>query len=208
MQVRGDLERCLIVSPGSLTDQWQDELWEKFGLSFDLLTNDMIQASRTANPFEHCGFMIARMDQLSRNEDLQEKFKAAPEWDMVICDEAHRMSGHFYGNEVRLTKRYHLGRVVGGHCRNFLLMTATPHNGKEEDFQIFLALLDGDRFEGKFRDGVHTVDPSDLMRRMVKEDLLRFNGKPLFPERLSHTVEYELSSEEAHLYAEVTDYVR
>jgi SNF2 family DNA or RNA helicase len=208
LQVRGDLERCLIVSPGSLTDQWQDELWEKFGLSFDLLTNDMIQASRTANPFEHSGFLIARMDQLARNEDLQEKLKAAPEWDLIICDEAHRMSGHFYGNEIRLTKRYRLGQLVGGHCRNFLLMTATPHNGKEEDFQIFLALLDGDRFEGKFRDGVHSADPSDLMRRMVKEDLLRFNGKPLFPERLSHTVQYELTSQEAHLYAEVTDYVR
>ncbi len=208
LQVRGDLERCLIVSPGSLTDQWQDELWEKFGLNFDLLTHDMIQASRTANPFEHSGFLIARMDQLARNEDLQEKLKVAAEWDLVICDEAHRMSGHFYGTEIRLTKRYHLGQTVGGHCRNFLLMTATPHNGKEEDFQIFLALLDGDRFEGKFRDGVHTADPSDLMRRMVKEDLLRFNGKPLFPERLSHTVQYELSSQEAHLYAEVTDYVR
>ncbi|MCZ6873929.1 MAG: hypothetical protein O7G88_10430, partial [bacterium] len=90
----------------------------------------------------------------------------------------------------------------------FLLMTATPHNGKEEDFQIFMALLDGDRFEGKFRDGVHTADPSDLMRRMVKEDILRFDGTPLFPERRSHTVQYELSPPEAHLYREVTDYVR
>ncbi len=62
LQVRGDLERCLIVSPGSLTDQWQDELWEKFGLSFDLLSKDMIQASLTGNPFEHSGLLIARMD--------------------------------------------------------------------------------------------------------------------------------------------------
>ena len=126
----------------------------------------------------------------------------------LICDEAHRMSGHFFGNEVKLTKRYHLGRVLGGHCRNFLLMTATPHNGKEEDFQIFLALLDGARFEGKFRDGVHTADPSDLMRRLVKEDMLRFDGTPLFPERRSRTVQYELLRDEAHLYREVTDYVR
>ena len=61
-------------------------------------------------------------------------------------------------------------------------MTATPHNGKEEDFQLFLALLDGDRFEGRFRDGVHVADVSDPMRRMVKERLLKFDGKPLFPE--------------------------
>jgi SNF2 family DNA or RNA helicase len=208
LKVRGDLERCLIVAPGSLTDQWQDELTEKFGLHFEILTGDMIQAARTANPFENKNLLIARMDQLSRNEELQEKLQAAPEWDLVICDEAHRMSGHVFGNEVKLTKRYHLGKTIGGHCRNLLLMTATPHNGKEEDFQIFLALLDGDRFEGKFRDGVHTQDPSDLMRRMVKEELLRFDGSRLFPERRSHTVQYELSAEEANLYGQVTDYVR
>ena len=208
LMVRGDLKRCLIIAPGSLTDQWQDELHEKFGLGFDLLTRDMIQASRTANPFEHKNYLIARMDQLSRNEELQEKFKLADEWDLIIVDEAHRMSGHYYGNEIKLTKRYNLGQVVGGHCRNFLLMTATPHNGKNEDFQIFLALLDSDRFEGKFRDGVHTTDPSDLMRRLVKEDLYKFDGKPLFPERRSYTVQYDFSPPEAALYSEVTEYVR
>ena len=81
--------------------------------------------------------------------------------------------------------------------RHFLLMTATPHNGKEEDFQLFMALLDGDRFEGKFRDGVHAADVSDLMRRMVKENLLKFDGTPLFPERIAYTVPYKLSDAEA-----------
>ncbi len=66
------------------------------------------------------------------------------------------------------------------------LLLKVPHNGKEEDFQLFLALLDSDRFEGRFRDGVHTCDVSDLMRRLVKEDLLKFDGKPLFPERQAH----------------------
>src|SRR5581483_3133209 len=73
---------------------------------------------------------------------------------------------------------------------------------------LFLALLDGDRFEGRFRDGVHQVDVSDLMRRMVKENLLKFDGKPLFPERLATTVPYKLSDAEARLYKEVTDYVK
>ena len=77
--------------------------------------------------------------------------------------------------------------------RHLLLMTATPHNGKEEDFQLFLALLDADRFYGKFRDGVHKVDVSDLMRRMVKEELVKFDGTPLFPERRAYTVNYTLS---------------
>jgi Helicase conserved C-terminal domain len=87
-------------------------------------------------------------------------------------------------------------------------MTATPHNGKEEDFQLFLALLDGDRFEGRFRDGVHVVDTSDLMRRLVKERLVTFEGKPLFPERRAATINYKLSEGEARLYRAVTDYVR
>ncbi len=206
--VRGELERCLIVSPGSITEQWQDELAEKFGLEFDLLTGDMIQASRTGNPFEQKNLLIARLDHISRNDEIQQLIRSAPEWDLIICDEAHRMSGHYLGGDVKLTKRYRLGMLLGTRCRNFLLMTATPHNGKEEDFQLFLALLDGDRFEGRFRDGVHTADPSDLMRRLVKEDLLRFDGRPLFPERKSYTVQYNLSDPEAALYADVSDYVR
>jgi len=87
-------------------------------------------------------------------------------------------------------------------------MTATPHSGKEEDFQLFLALLDGDRFEGRFRDGVHSADHTDLMRRMVKEKLLRFDGTKLFPERRASTVPYPLSEQEQLLYDEVTLYVR
>ena len=64
------------------------------------------------------------------------------------------MSAHYFGGEVKETKRYQLGELLGRVTRHLLLMTATPHNGKEEDFQLFLALLDADRFEGKFRDGV------------------------------------------------------
>jgi len=208
LMIRGDLERCLIVSPGSLTEQWQDELAEKFGLEFELLTRDMIGAARSSNPFETKNLLIARLDQLSRSPEVQERLKAAPEWDLVVCDEAHRMSGHVFGDEIKYTKRYVLGETLGQHTRNLLLMTATPHNGNEEDFQIFLALLDGDRFVGRFREGEHNADPSDLMRRLVKEDLLKFDGAKLFPERRSYTAQYDLSSTEAHLYASVTEYVR
>lgn len=151
--------------------------------------------------------VIARLDKLSRDEDVQAKL-AQTEWDLIVCDEAHKMSASFFSGEIKETKRYKLGKLLAGVTRHFLLMTATPHNGKEEDFQLFLALLDQDRFEGRFRDGVHTVDVSDLMRRMVKEQLLKFNGAPLFPERLAYTVDYPLSSDEAALYRQVTEYVR
>jgi superfamily II DNA or RNA helicase len=208
LMVRGELARCLIVVPGSLCEQWQDELFEKFGITLSILTRDMIEASRTANPFENHDLMIARLDQLSRNVDVQQRFLAAPEWDLIVCDEAHKMSAHYLGTEVKETKRYKLGKTLGQHCRNFLLMTATPHNGKEEDFQLFMGLLDGDRFEGRVRSGTHVSDASDMMRRLVKEDLTWFDGRRLFPERRAYAAQYSLSELEAQLYQRVTAYVR
>ncbi len=206
---RGDLQRCLVVCPGALAEQWQDELFRRFQLPFEILTNDKLDAARTGNWFLETDLVIARLDKLSRDEDVQQKLKARDcEWDLVVCDEAHKMSASFYGSEIKYTKRYQLGKLLSGLTRHFLLMTATPHNGKEEDFQLFMALLDGDRFEGRFRDGAHVVDVSDLMRRMVKESLLKFDSTPLFPERIAHTLPYKLSHEEARLYRKVTQYVR
>ena len=204
---RGDLQRCLIVCPGNLVEQWQDELYRRFHLPFEIMTNDKYEAARTGNWFNENPLSVCRLDKLSRNEDVQEKLRAT-DWDLIVCDEAHKMSASFWGGEIKRTKRHQLGQLLSTLTRHFLLLTATPHNGKEEDFQLFLSLLDGDRFEGKFRDGVHSVDASDLMRRMVKEELLKFDGKPLFPERRAYTVEYKLSDAEAELYAKVTEYVR
>jgi len=127
----------------------------------------------------------------------------------VVIDEAHRMGAHYFGTEVTKTKRYQLGEVLRDRTRHLLLMTATPHSGKEEDYQLFLQLLDADRFAGRYRRGVHHHDDADgLMRRMVKEDLLTFDGRPLFPERIAETVPYELTDDAASLYEQVTRYVR
>jgi len=207
LMIRGDVERCLVISPGSLVEQWQDELWQKFGLNFEILTRDMIEAARSGNPFAERPLLIARLDHLSRNEDLQAKLQAT-DWDLVIVDEAHKMSAHYISGEVKETKRYKLGRLAGSVARHFLLMTATPHAGIDEDFQLFLALLDADRFEGRPRDSTHTVDTSDLMRRLVKEKLLKFDGTPLFPERRAYSPTYPLSDDEALLYKRVTEYVK
>lgn len=180
--IRGDLKRCMIVSPGSLAEQWQDELYRKFNLHFEILTNDRIESAVTGNVFAETNFCIVRLDKLARSEAIQEKLRVT-DWDLIVCDEAHKMSATVWGGEVKYTKRFQLGRLLSGLTRHFLLLTATPHNGKEEDFQLFMSLIDPDRFEGAARSGTQAVDVSDVMRRLVKEDLLKFDGTPLFPER-------------------------
>ena len=202
--LRDDVNRCLIVAPGGLVDQWQDELYYKFGLRFESLTNQLIDTTVGGNVFDHHPLLIARMDQLSRNEDLLTQLGESS-WDLVIVDEAHRMGAHYFGAKLQKTKRFLLGEQLGDITRHLLLMTATPHSGKEEDFQLFLTLLDRDRFQGR---GTATADTTGIMRRMVKEDLLTFEGKKLFPERIADTVPYELTDLEHDLYEQVTRYVR
>lgn len=205
--LRADARRVMVVSPGSLTEQWQDELFEKFGLQFDIFSKEKQEQCVTGNYFAEKDRLICRLDQLSRSEELQEKLQNT-DWDLIIVDEAHKLSANYFGNKINKTKRFTLGELLGSICRHFLLMTATPHNGKEEDFQVWMSLLDSDRFYGKFREGAHKVDITDMMRRMVKEELLTFDGTPLFPERRAYTANYELSPLEASLYEQVTTYVR
>lgn len=133
--IRGDIHRCLIVCPGNLVEQWQDELDRRFGLPFEIMTNDKIESTRTGNWFLENPLAICRLDKLSRDEDLQAKLEQT-DWDLVVCDEAHKMSATYFSGEVKYTKRYRLGQILSRITRHFLLMTATPHNGKEEDFQL------------------------------------------------------------------------
>src|SRR6476619_2427432 len=205
--LRADARRILIVAPGSLVEQWRDELFEKFGLEFGIYSPLLEQASPSGNPFDDQHQLIVRLDQMSRNEEMQEKLCAAG-WDLAVFDEAHKLAAHYFGSKLEKTARFRFAEKLGANARHLLLMTATPHSGKEEDFQLFLSLLDSDRFYGKFRDGVHKVDASDLMRRMVKEELVKFDGTPLFPERKAYTVNYTLSDAEAALYEAVTRYVQ
>ena len=97
--IRGSLERCLIIAPGSLVEQWQDELSERFDLAFDILSRDQAEAAVTGNPFAEKPRLIARLDMPARNDALKARLEAAPVWDLVVCDEAHRMSASFFGQE-------------------------------------------------------------------------------------------------------------
>ncbi|WP_419847066.1 helicase-related protein [Candidatus Poriferisocius sp.] len=207
LMLRGDLDRCLVVVPGSLSLQWQDELLYKFGLEFELFDRNMVDRNPAADPLGRHPLLIARMDMLARNEALQDLLDNS-EWDLLVVDEAHKMSAKAVGRDAKKTKRYRLGERLGPSTRNFLLMTATPHNGYEGDFQLFMALLDSDRFAGEWQRGNHNSNrPDDLMRRMIKEDMKRLDGTPLFPERRADSAKYNLTETEMQLYEAVTQYV-
>ncbi|HWP63647.1 MAG TPA: SNF2-related protein, partial [Candidatus Binatia bacterium] len=212
--IRADLRRCLIVAPGNLVEQWQDELDEKLRLPFDLLTTDRVEASRSGNPFAEHDLLIARLDKLARDDEpggLQDRLLAAPDWDLVVFDEAHKLSAQLVGDEVKETKRRRLAVRLRERTRHLLLLTATPHTGKPDEFELFMSLLDPDRFAGHRRSKAEHSPPrpeaSDLMRRVVKEQLVRFDGTPLFPPRRAFVKPYTLSPAEQHLYEEVTAYV-
>lgn len=171
--MRGDVKRILVVSPGSLVEQWQSELQEKFTLDFKIFSREAQEQSVSGNFFVDESFVVARVDQLARAEDIQEKLSQT-EWDLVIIDEAHKLSAHWFGRELKRTQRYELGELLGRIGRHLLLMTATPHNGKDEDFQLWLQLLDPDRFYGvKGEDGSRIRVDESIMRRMVRRQQLR-----------------------------------
>lgn len=201
--VRGDLRRCLIICPKTLVEQWQEELQQKFHITFQIITGENLSAG--GNIFSAVSLGITSIDVLARNKNFQDKLQVA-NWDLIVCDEAHKMSATISGKKIRYTKRFQLGKLLGKITRHFLLLTATPHNGKKEDFHFLMSLIAPDRFEGVKRIK-QSVDVSDIMRRLVKEDLITFEGKPLFPERIACTVNYSMSAQEMKLYQIVTDYV-
>ncbi len=205
MRARGLLRNCVVVAPGSLVDQWRDELWTRFDLRFDLPTR--ADLTRADEWFVEHPFAVVRLDQVARDPAFVARV-AAVHWDLAVFDEAHRLSTGWNGQRLDPTQRFSFARRVAAEARDVLLMSATPHDGSEERFQAFLQLVDGDRFAGKFRDGVHTPRIDDLIHRRLKEDLVRFDGSALFPPRHAVTVNFALSPREKSLYESVTQYVR
>lgn len=195
------VRRCLIVVPGSLVEQWQTELREKFALHFEVFDKSFL-VDPPDESLHGFPFLIARLDQLSRSRELT-ALAVNGNFDLAIFDEAHKLAVSAWGGSIDKTKRFAFGEAIRDAVPSTLLMTATPHNGKDADYREFLTLL-------RSPDQPPVVDPAGngLMRRLVKEQLVHLDGSPLFPERRASTVPYRLSSSESELYEAVSEYVR
>ena len=132
------------------------------------------------------------------------------EWDLVIFDEAHKLSAYRFGpaGKIDKTKRYMLAEGMAGRTKHLLLMTATPHKGDPENFRLLLALLDDKVFASQTgTKSAMDKDRSPYFLRRMKEAMRHFDGRPLFLPRHVQTVAYQLEPHEQDLYDAVTGYV-
>lgn len=208
LKFRGLVERTLIVTPASLTDQWRRELQDKFHETFGVVNRHTINAAYGRNAWEDSAQCITSVDFVARQEDILDQMRDV-HWDLVIVDEAHKMSAYKYGTKVETTQRYDLGEFLRDHTDHYLFLTATPHKGDPENFTLLLKLLDPDLYAtGKILGEASRHDENRIMIRRLKEDMRQFDGSPCFPPRHVRTLPYRLTKPELRLYEEVTRYVQ
>jgi len=207
LQYRNMADRILIVSPGHLKDQWQREMKEKFQLKFKLIDRSVMYASWGENVWNENNHCIASIDFL-KQEDIKASLQGSY-WDLVIVDEAHKLSAYKYGKKIKKTARYKAGSVLSGRTTHMLFLTATPHKGDEENFKLFLDLLSPGLFANTelLKEAVLN-DENPIFLRRLKENLKRTDGSDIFPPRHVQTIKFRFNEEEKALYNSVTNYVR
>src|SRR5581483_4924453 len=205
---RHDVERVLVLCPKALTDQWRRELWERFRERFTILTGDSVAAMFGQNAWAEHDKVVASID-LAVQDHIRPGLENA-EWDLVIFDEAHKLSAYRYGaaGKIDKTQRYQVAESLAKRTKHLLLMTATPHKGDDENFRLLLSLLDDTVFASIIgaRRAIGGDDSPYFLRRM-KEAMRHFDGRPLFLPRHVSPVQYPLSAREQELYEAVTAYV-
>ncbi len=221
---RGVIQKVLIVSPGGLTKQWaEEELGEKFGLYARVVNRPSFEAEPGQFSRYEDGIFVVSIDFLARNEGCLRAAEKA-QWDMVIVDEAHKLSAYEYGSKIEESARYQAIKAVTRTADHVLFLTATPHRGRKDTFRRLLLLLDEDLFQKDehVSDRVRAQGPSEdfesehpiskarnrFFLRRLKEEMVDWNNAPLFKPRHTKTVGYELTPEEKQLYDDVTKYVR
>lgn len=209
LMMRRIVERVLIVTPGGLTKQWQeDEMGIKFNIPFKLVNRDVFTSEPAV--FQTNDRVVASIDFVCREDIMQIISKTT--WDMVIFDEAHKLSAYEYGEKLYKSKRYEVAHILSQQCEHLLLLTATPHRGRKDTFKRLLQLLDEDIFATadlateRVRElGMNGVNKFFIRR--LKEDMKDWDGNPLYKERQTKTTSYNLTIDEKLLYDAVTKYL-
>ena len=199
--------RVLIVVPGHLKYQWQREMKEKFGSSFVIVDRHLMASNWPENVWEERNFCITTIDFI-KQDDIKTSLSSS-QWDLIIVDEAHKLSAYAYGDNLYKTKRYQAGEILSEITTHLLFLTATPHRGNEENFRLFLDLL-RPGFFSKTELLAESIQRKEnpLFVRRLKEDMQDFKGNKLFPPRHVSTAEFKLTNDELDLYNAVTRYVR
>lgn len=209
LKLRQVVQRILIVSPGHLKDQWRRELKERFDETFEVIDRNRFDSVYRTNIWEKENQIITSID-FAKRDDVRQTL-AATHFDLIIVDEAHKMSAYRYGEKVDKSERYKLGEILSSRTNHLLFLTATPHKGDPENFRLFLDLLRQGFFANNdiIKESIENKD-NPLFIRRVKEDLFDFEGKPLFLPRHVQTITFELgtnSPNEKELYNELSKYV-
>jgi len=213
LMLRGLAERILIVCPANLTFQWQRELREKFDEKFLVLKGGDIRDQFGVNQWLEQSRIITSLDLAKRDEILPGLRQVL--WDLVIVDEAHRMS---WSPPARKTARYALGEMLRDSADHILLLTATPHKGDPENFTLFLQLLDRDAYADvkSIRQAMDRRRAPFYLRR-TKEAMVYFperqpggkwSARPVFTKRVPQTVDFKIDDAEWELYGEITRFVK
>lgn len=209
LMMRGTLDRVLIVTPGGLTKQWQeDELGVKFNIPFTLVNRSLF--SSDPNIFHTANRIVTSIDFISREDVLN--VASNSHWDLIVFDESHKLSAYDYGTKVYRGKRYIAAETLAKQCEHLLLLTATPHRGRTDTFKKLLQLLDEDIFATEELASVRVKElekngANKFFIRRLKEDMKDWNDKPLYKNRFTRTVAYQLTDEEKELYDDVTKYL-
>lgn len=207
--MRGIIERVLIITPGGLTKQWQeDEMGLKFNLDFKLVNRANFAAEPTI--FANSNRLVTSIDFM-RAEDVLNALKQT-HWDLIIVDEAHKLSAFDYGRKKYVSKRYEAIDTLSQRCEHLLLLTATPHRGRRDTFKNLLQLLDRDIFasDNLVTSRIKAYESEGVNKffiRRLKEQMRDWEGNPLYKQRSTRTVQYELTPGEKQLYDAVTDYL-
>jgi len=207
--LRDTIERVLIVTLGGLTRQWQeDEMGIKFNLPFTLVNRAAFSAD--PNVFHTAPKIVTSIDFISREDVMN--VAGNVHWDLIVFDEAHKLSAYDYGQKQYLSLRYKAAKSLAQQCEHLLLLTATPHRGRADTFKMLLQLLDEDIFatdelaSSRIKEFEHNRINKFFIRRL-KEDMRDWDGKPLYKDRHTKTVAYHLTPEEKALYDAVTTYL-